>query len=45
MRMTLLENIRKHSERALKEGKIHLDESQLLLQHYERSLRSYTYLS
>ncbi len=41
----LLENIRKHSERALKEGKIHLDESQLLLQHYERSLRSYTYLS
>jgi arginine decarboxylase len=41
----LLESIRRQSERALKEGKISISESQLLLKNYERSLRSYTYLT
>lgn len=40
----LLERIRKVSEEALQAGKISIEESQRLLQNYERSLRSYTYL-
>ncbi|OAB55490.1 arginine decarboxylase [Leptolyngbya valderiana BDU 20041] len=41
----MLESIRKSSEAALQAGKISIEESQRLLQNYERSLRSYTYLS
>ncbi|MGL5807287.1 MAG: biosynthetic arginine decarboxylase, partial [Xenococcaceae cyanobacterium] len=41
----LIEKIRRRSEQALQENRITLEESQLLLQTYERSLRSYTYLS
>lgn len=41
----LIENIRKQAEQALQENQITLQESQLLLENYERSLRSYTYLS
>ncbi len=41
----LVENIRRQAERALQENQITLQESQLLLENYERSLRSYTYLS
>jgi arginine decarboxylase len=40
----LLENIRNQAELALQEGKITLQESQLLLKNYEQSLGSYTYL-
>lgn len=40
----LVETIRCHTEQALQEDRITLEESQLLLQNYERSLRSYTYL-
>jgi arginine decarboxylase len=40
----LLENIRNQAELALQEGKITLQESQLLLKNYEKSLGSYTYL-
>ena len=41
----LLESWRKQSERALSAGQIDFADSQLLLGNYERSLRSYTYLS
>ncbi|MBW4553136.1 MAG: biosynthetic arginine decarboxylase [Aphanocapsa sp. GSE-SYN-MK-11-07L] len=41
----LIENIRRQSEKALADHKITLAESQRLLENYERSLRSYTYLS
>ncbi|MDY6939152.1 MAG: biosynthetic arginine decarboxylase [Cyanobacteriota bacterium] len=41
----LLESLRKQSERALSSGQIDFADSQLLLANYERSLRSYTYLS
>jgi arginine decarboxylase len=41
----LVENIRKRSEQALLEKRITLQESQRLLQNYERSLGRYTYLS
>lgn len=41
----LIENIRRQAERALQEHQITLEESQLLLEKYERSLRSYTYLA
>jgi arginine decarboxylase len=41
----LLESIRREAERALRERKITLQESRLLLRHYERSLSGYTYLS
>jgi arginine decarboxylase len=41
----LVENIRRRTEEALQEGRITLEESQRLLQNYERSLSSYTYLS
>ncbi len=41
----LAERIRCRSEQALLENKITLAESQLLLQNYQRSLGSYTYLS
>ncbi|ACK72412.1 arginine decarboxylase [Gloeothece citriformis PCC 7424] len=40
----LLENIRRRTEQALQDNRITLEESQLLLQDYERSLRRYTYL-
>jgi len=42
---TLVESIRQQTEQALHSGEITLAESQLLLQSYERSLTSYTYLS
>jgi len=42
---TLVESIRLQTEEALQQGRITLKESQLLLQSYERSLASYTYLS
>lgn len=41
----LVEKIRRRSEQALQENRITLEESQLLMENYERSLRSYTYLS
>ncbi len=41
----LIENIRRRTEKALEDNAITLEESQLLLQHYERSLSRYTYLS
>ncbi|MCC5899733.1 MAG: biosynthetic arginine decarboxylase [Phormidium sp. BM_Day4_Bin.17] len=41
----LLENIRKATESALQKGNISIEESQRLLQNYEQSLRSYTYLA
>ncbi|MGK7877448.1 MAG: biosynthetic arginine decarboxylase [Xenococcaceae cyanobacterium] len=40
----LVESIRRRTEQALQENRITLEESQLLLQNYERSLSSYTYL-
>jgi arginine decarboxylase len=40
----LIESIRKQAEQALQEKRITLQESQLLLQNYERSLNRYTYL-
>ncbi|MDE5079301.1 MAG: biosynthetic arginine decarboxylase, partial [Trichodesmium sp. St2_bin6] len=41
----LVENIRCQTEQALQEEKITLKESRMLLQNYESSLSSYTYLS
>lgn len=41
----LVESIRRRSEQALQERRITLEESQLLLQNYEKSLSSYTYLT
>lgn len=41
----LVESIRRLTEQALQENRITLAESQRLLQNYERSLSSYTYLS
>jgi arginine decarboxylase len=41
----LVENIRRRAELALQEKRITLQESQRLLQNYERSLGRYTYLS
>jgi arginine decarboxylase len=41
----LVESIRRRTEQALQEKRITLEESQLLLQNYEKSLGSYTYLS
>ena len=41
----LVESIRRRTEQALQENRITLEESQLLLQNYEQSLSSYTYLS
>lgn len=41
----LIESIRQQTEAALVENRITLQESQLLLQNYERSLSGYTYLS
>ncbi len=40
----LLECMRRRTEQALQENRITLEESQRLLQDYERSLRRYTYL-
>jgi arginine decarboxylase len=40
----LLEKIRIRCEQALQENRMTIEESQLLLQDYERSLRRYTYL-
>ena len=41
----LEENIRQRSERAIEDGSMSLEESQMLLQGFESSLRRYTYLS
>jgi arginine decarboxylase len=41
----LVESIRRKTEQALQEQRISLQESQLLLQNYERSLSRYTYLA
>jgi arginine decarboxylase len=41
----LLETMRRRTEQALQDNRITLEESQLLLENYERSLRSYTYLA
>ncbi len=41
----LLESMRKRTEVAMENGQITLEESQILLQHYERCLSGYTYLS
>jgi arginine decarboxylase len=41
----MIENIRRRSEQALQDSQITLEESQLLIQHYERSLSQYTYLA
>ena len=41
----LLESIRRQTEQALQEKQITLQEAQLLMQNYERSLSSYTYLT
>jgi arginine decarboxylase len=41
----LVESIRQQTEQALQEKRITIQESQLLLQNYERSLSGYTYLS
>jgi arginine decarboxylase len=41
----MIENSRRRSELALHDNQITLEESQLLLQHYEQSLGQYTYLS
>lgn len=41
----LIENLRQQSESALQQKTITLQESKLLLKHYEQSLRRYTYLS
>lgn len=41
----LIESIRQQTEVAMEDGKISLQESQMLLQHYERCLSGYTYLS
>jgi arginine decarboxylase len=41
----LVESIRLSTEQALQENRITLEESQLLLQNYEKSLSRYTYLN
>lgn len=41
----LLEGVRRQSERALQDGRLTLQQSRLLLQHYEDSLRGTTYLT
>jgi arginine decarboxylase len=41
----LIEDIRRQTEQALQEKRITLEEAQLLLQNYERSLNRYTYLT
>lgn len=41
----LIESIRRRTEQALQEKRISIEESQRLLQNYERSLSGYTYLS
>jgi arginine decarboxylase len=40
----LAETIRRRTEKALNANRLTLEESQILLQNYERSLQSYTYL-
>lgn len=40
----LVEKVRRRSEKALQENIISIEEAQLLLENYEKSLRSYTYL-
>jgi arginine decarboxylase len=41
----LVESIRRQTEQALNDNRISIQESQLLLQNYERSLSRYTYLA
>ncbi len=40
----LMRSMRKHVERALRDGKLTLDESRVLLRFYEQGLKGYTYL-
>ncbi|MNK68777.1 Biosynthetic arginine decarboxylase [compost metagenome] len=40
----MVESIRRETEKALRERRITIEESRLLLHHYERSLSGYTYL-
>ena len=40
----LLENMRRYCEQAMEDKRMTLEESQLLLENYERSLLQYTYL-
>ncbi|MEB3311133.1 MAG: biosynthetic arginine decarboxylase [Snowella sp.] len=41
----LIENMRRYTEQALEDNHMTLEQSQLLLENYERSLRHYTYLA
>jgi arginine decarboxylase len=41
----LAESVRRQAEQALRAGRITLPQMKLLMEHYEQSLRSYTYLS
>jgi arginine decarboxylase len=41
----MTERVRQQAERALAAGRITLNQMKLLLEHYEQSLRSYTYLT
>jgi arginine decarboxylase len=41
----LIESVRQKAEQALLDKRITIEESQRLLQNYERSLEQYTYLS
>ena len=40
----LLENMRRYCEQAMEDKRMSLEEAQLLLENYERSLLQYTYL-
>ncbi|MEM9193781.1 MAG: biosynthetic arginine decarboxylase [Myxococcota bacterium] len=42
---TMTERVRQQAEEALQRGAIELPQMRLLMEHYEESLRSYTYLS
>ncbi len=44
-RRAMIERVRRASERALREGRITLDESKLLRQHFAEGLSEYTYLT
>jgi arginine decarboxylase len=41
----MMEQVRRQAERALGNGRITLPQMKLLLRNYERSMRSYTYLT
>ena len=40
----MTERVRQQAEDALQKGRITLEQMKLLMDHYEQSLRSYTYL-